>query len=266
MRYDFRRITVLILTMSLIILAACGPNLAKLGEKSPEEQFVFGKELFYDEDYENAQIVFERTARLNIIADFADSIQFLLAESYFKTKKYILAQSEYERLIQYMPGSSLVRDAKFQIGMCYYNLSPRPTLDQEYTDKAIKAFNDFLVDYPLDETYGVICNEKIIELRNRIAEKYYLNGDLYRKMGDYESSIIYFDIVLKEYYDSPIAARTLVQKADSFYKMDKLEEAQETLQIFLENFPEHELFPRVQLRMDEVKTAIAKTDSLSVPY
>lgn len=267
------RIFLIVLTVLLTASAlSCGPNFSKLRDMPPEEQFRYGKELFEKEDYESAQIVFDRVARLNIISDFADSVQFLLAETYFETEQFILAQSEYERLTKNMPGSDLVKPSLYKIGLCYYRLSPSAPLDQDYTEKAIQYFTSFLAEYPLDADYTESVNGKLVEMQNKIAEKQFLNGDLYRKMGDYDAAIMYFDMLLREHYRSPSAPKTLISKADTYFRMKKFTESQETYQIFIENFPDHELSAKAREKMAEVRKELAKTavpakvDSLEFPY
>ncbi len=244
----------------------CGPNLKKIGEKPAEEQYLEGKRLFEEGDYTNSVIVLDRVARLNIISKFADSTQYYLAESHFMAKSYILAQSEYERLIRNMQGSPLVKHAMFKIGLCYFNLSPVAALDQEYSAKAQRAFRDFADSYPLDEDYSEQVNGYLTELKEKNAEKLYHNGDLYRKMGDYESALIYLNMVLVEHYDTKAAPKSLFKKAECYDRMEKYEEAKEALQIFLENFPDHEFLPKVNEKMTKIRAALAKADTTRVPY
>jgi len=261
MRLIIRHIGIISICFLIAALEYCGPSLKKIREMTPAEKFATGKKLFNDGDYSNAQLAFDMLTRLNIITNYSDSAQFLLAESYYNAESFILAQSEYQRLVQVMPGSPLVKDSYFKIGMCYYKLSPKATLDQEYTLKALRAFQQFLEEYPLDQDYTDEVNDNIQTLRGKLAEKDFLSGDLYRRMGEPESAIIYYDFVLREYYDTPIAAKTLYHKARAFEKLKKYEDMQETLQIFIENFPNHELYPKASNKMNEIKAIIAKTDT-----
>ncbi|MFC1561442.1 outer membrane protein assembly factor BamD [candidate division KSB1 bacterium] len=250
----------------MFIMVTCSPNVTALRNAPPEEQFAFGKQLFEREDYLNAQIMFDRLARLNIISEYADSTQYYLAESYYLTNEFILAQSEYMRLIQRMPGSPLARDSMFKIGLCFYNMSPRPTLDQEYTESAMRAFVQYLSTFPDDTEYRDEVDRYILELRGKLAEKDFYNAEIYRKMGDYESAVIYYDVVLGEYYDTEVAARALYRKAQALLELERFSDAQEALQIFLRNFPEHELIFEVNEKMLEIKADISKIDTLNLQF
>jgi len=266
MRGFMRHIMRITAVFPVVLLLTCGPNVYKMKDMPPREQFHIAKELFYKGDFANAQIVFDRIARLNIVSEFSDSAQYLLAESYYNQKSYILAESEYERLIKSLPGSPLVKDAQYKIGMCYYNLSPAPPLDQENTYKALRAFNQFLLYYPSDADYSGVILDNIAALNNKLADKQYYNGHLYYKMGNYTSAIIYFDTILRDYYNAPVASKALYEKSLCLKKLRKYNEARETLQIFIEQFPDDPLIARVNRQMAEIKNVIAKNDTVRFSF
>ncbi|MBU0517461.1 outer membrane protein assembly factor BamD [bacterium] len=76
-----------------------------------------------------------------------DSAQYMLAECHFMMKEYIIAESEYNRLMRNFPESSLFDDAWFKIILCNFYMSPYYQLDQKYTERAVQAVRDFLDEY-----------------------------------------------------------------------------------------------------------------------
>lgn len=269
-----RKTTIVVFVLSVIfVFTLCGTNLYNLGELPPSDLFVLGKEYYFEkEDYDSAQILFNRIARLGIVTDYADSAQFLLAESYFKLGNYILAESEYDRLIRTRLRSPLVPYSRYMIGMSYYNLSPSAVLDQEYTNKAIEAFQEFIYDAGSQQTPALIdeAYQRLIELHARLAEKDYLSGVLYRKMGFYDAAIKYLDysmishsVLISGELIGPleIIPKAQYEKGECYIKLDRFTDAQEAFQSIIDNFPDHYLVKRARDKLTAVKVEAAKADT-----
>jgi len=165
-----------------------------------------------------------------------DSAQFYLGECNYRMKQYIVAASEYERLIEHYPYSGLVESAKYQIGMCYFKLSPHYGLDQEYSQKCLDEFQEFTEYYTESPLLPDVMN-KILEIRNKMAKKAYASGELYFKMHDYESANIYFDTVLESYYDTEYAPKALLKKGESFLRMKQDDKAAVVFAKLQEKYP-----------------------------
>ncbi len=188
-----------------------------------EEYYEYAKELYDDEDY------FEATNEFTVVilrypgSSVADSAQFYLAMSHYDLEEYIISAAEFSKLMNNMSRSPLVPDATYMLGMSYYQMSPRPALDQEYTEKALRAFQLFIEDFPGHEKREEV-ERRLLELREKMAEKYYLNAELYRAMLWINSSVIYYDIVLERYYDTSWADDAMLGKANTLIDMEAFDE------------------------------------------
>jgi len=254
----------------------CGSNLANLSDLQPNEIFELGKKYFYeDKDYENSRILFDRISRLGIVTSYADSAQFLLAESQFMMENYIIAQSEYERLIRIRQRSLLVPISRYMVGMCYYNLSPKASLDQDYTMKAIDSFQQFVINPGRGTDPQIITNstDRIIELYEKLAEKDYNSGVLYRKMRLYSAALEYLDDAMYNY--SYILSNRMVpplkiipkaqfEKGECYIKLNQFKEAQESFQAVIDNFPQHYLVERAREKVSMIKLKIAAADTSGI--
>ncbi len=218
---------------------------------TPEEYFKYAMELYTDEDY------FEATNEFTIIilrfsgSSVADSAEYYLGMSHYDMAEYIISAAEFEKLINNMSQSPLVADAQYMLGKSFYEMSPRPSLDQEYTIKALKAFQIFVEDFPTHPKRNEI-EQKLLELREKLAEKAYLNAELYRKMLRWKSSIIYYDIVLEKYYDTEWVDDALLGKAITYMDLDEWEKAREQLLILKEKFPDTDLSYSVERNLRKV--------------
>lgn len=222
-----------------------------------EERMEYGMKLFEKGKYFDAKTQF-RVITLshsgNIIAAKA---QFYLGECHFNMKEYIIAASEYERLIKVYPGSEWVDDAKYKLGLSYFKLSPKYALDQEYTLKAITQFQEFLEDYP-NSPLAEEVEKHLLAARNKLARKVYESAEIYRKMAYYNSANIYYNKVLEEYYDTPYAPQAQYWIGECNRKMKKYVEALEAFDEFMKKYPDHEWMPRVRNKVKQTRQDYAK--------
>ena len=232
----WRKGTLLLVLVLTALLGACSGRKLRPG-LTPEERLKVAKQMFEEGHYLDAKTQFQVIVVGASGTAVADEAQYYLAECYFRLKDYVTAVAEYQRLIRMYPNSPWVDDAQFKVGLCYYKLSPKPGLDQEFTHKAIEAFQIFLEDYP-DSELRPKAEEYLKKCREKLAEKEFKAGELYRKMGYHKSALIYFDLVLQEYYDTSWARKALYWKARELEKLGRLEEALEAYQSYLRRYPQ----------------------------
>ena len=200
------------LSLIAIVLIISGCSLPKDTTKmTADEHFKYALELYNDEDYFEAENQFRTITMRYSGQPIADDAQFYLAETYFQKEEYLVAASEYSRLVQSMPNSPYVEEAFFKIGLSYYHLSPRPELDQSFTHKAIRRFKDFISDYP-GSKHVPEAEKYIRELRNKLARKMLESAYIYRRMEEFDSAIIYLNLLLERYYDTDVVGEALYEK------------------------------------------------------
>src|SRR5262249_36720928 len=147
---------------------------------------------------------------------------------------------EYQALQRNFRSSPLVADAMFRIGMSYYDLSPRSTLDQTYTKKAIESFQSFIDLFPANQQVP-LAEEKIRELNNKLSQKLYDGGKLYMKMEYYKSAIKYFDAVMDQYHDTPYAEPAHLEKVKALMARKHFAEAGQEVDKFIGKYPHSSL-------------------------
>jgi len=203
--------------------------------RNSRDRFDIAKKFFNEGSYVKAQ------ENLKIIAyekgvEYADSVQYLLAECYYKMEQFILAASEYGDIIRYTPSSKLVPEARFKIGYCYSEISPNSSLDQNYTLKAIVEFQNFIEYFPTHEKARE-AEKMIIELRNKLAEKEYNTAILYTKMSKYRSALVYFNSVLEKFHDSKFADLAQLEIIRIYIMQEKKALAKNEIEKFLIKYP-----------------------------
>jgi outer membrane protein assembly factor BamD len=229
---------------------------------TPEARLKHAIELFNKGHYLDAK------TELTIIvlnypgSSVVDEAQYYLAESHFKLKEYILAAAEYEKLIRNYPDSKYADKARYKIGLCYYELSPNYGLDQKYTLKAIDEFQRFLEDYP-NSPLRKDVEAKLKKSREKLAKKDYKAAELYRKMGEWRAAQIYYQSVEEKYYDTSFGPKALFWIGVAQMHQDKLDEAEVTLQSYLNKFPKGDYAARAKRYLKQIakrkKTQAKKT-------
>jgi len=240
-------VCILIIVMLLFGCSGRSPE----SDWTSEEYYHFAKEKYEDEDYFEAIREFTVVILRYAGSAVADSAQYYLAMSHYNLDEYIISAAEFNKLVNNMSESPLLQDAQYMLAESYYQMSPRAELDQEYTWRSQKEFQIFLEDFPRHEKREEV-EKRIVELREKLAEKHWRNAELYRKMREFSSSIIYFDIVLNRYYDSDFADDAQYGKAVVYYDMEDYTKAKEELLIFKDKFSDSDIIAEVNETLQEL--------------
>jgi len=223
---------------------------------SAEERLALAKKMFANKDYFEAKQQFKIVTLNNPGAAFVDEAQFLLAESHFYSKEYILAADEYNRLVRVYPKSKWVDDAQFKVGVCDYKLSPKPALDQTYTERAVDNLQQFIEEFPNSDLIPEA--ERLLHVcRGKLSEKDYKAGVLYRKMGDYYAASVYFESVTTNYYDTKYAEDAYFWDAECLYRQDLINEARTAFEELLRKYPKTQHAAKVKERLETIAAALA---------
>jgi len=220
------------------VLIGCGSS-EETAVVTPEQRFEQAKALFDDEDYQEAISEFTVITLQYQGSAVAADAQFYLAESRFQREEYLLAAFEFGVLRRNYPASPRASEAQYKIGFCYYNLSPRSSLDQKYTRRAIDEFQSF-VEYNPNSEFALDAEAKINELTSRLAKKQYDVARLYETMGYSRSALLSYDVVIEKFHDTEYAPLAYLDKADLLISREQWEEARVTIQAFLSKYPQSE--------------------------
>lgn len=219
---------------------------------SPEEAFRYIHRLYQKGKYTEAVEGFEFYTLNFSGSSKVDSAQLLLGEAHQKLKEYILAANAFSELVRRFPNSPLVPEAIWREGYCYYLLSPPSHLDQEYTLKAISTLQNFIDAYPQLRSRVLEAQTIIEKCRAKLGEKTYRSAEIYLKLNQLEAAIIYFQEVVDRYYDTDWAPLALIKLAEIYRSRHQDNEAEETLKIFLERYPDSPLADQARVNLQAV--------------
>ncbi|MBN1998888.1 outer membrane protein assembly factor BamD [candidate division KSB1 bacterium] len=226
---------------------------------SPDDRISVALKMYEKKDYLDAKTQFRIITLSHGGSTIAAKAQYYLALCHFRLKEYILAASEFERLLKVFPNSEYVDDAKYMLGMSYFKLSPKFSLDQEYTYKAITQFQEFMEDYYTSPLVGDV-EKKLLEARSKLAHKVYAAASQYRRMGNFEAAIVYYNLTLERFYDSKYAPPAQFYLGECHRKLGEYKKSSEAFQLFLAKYKGHELAQQARLLLEKM-TKRAEPDS-----
>jgi outer membrane protein assembly factor BamD len=222
---------------------------------------------FYEKGkYSKAQILFDDLATKYRGRAEAEDLYYFLAYTNYRLKDYTSARFHFRRFAETYPASPRAEECRFMSAYCYYVESPRSTLDQDNTRKAIDELQLFVNIYP-DSERAQEAAELIQNLRDKMEKKAFDNAKLYYNMGsadDYRAAVIALENVLKTYPDTKYAEEIefLMTKSQYLYADNSYPNRQEERFNQAIDYYNHfvELYPESKFRSeaDDLKESSEK--------
>ncbi len=211
----------------------------------PEPTLALADQYYEEGNYFQASTLYELVLSHYRGRSEAERIYYRYADTHFRLGKYVTAVYYFERFSLTYANSELRELSDFMIANSYYELSPSFRLDQQYTEKAITAYQQFVNYHPTSERVGK-ANDIIDELRRKQEKKAFDGAELYYNMGNYKSALHSFQNILKDYPETPDAERIryLIVKAsydlahNSYYekKEERFEDVITNFDIFKKHY------------------------------
>ena len=209
------------------------------------------------EKFLQAQSDFKYVVMRGTGSDLGDDAQYYLGEAFFRNKEYLLAVAEYEKLTRRMAFSPFVEDARFKICEAYRIESPKYYHDQEYTEKALERFQEFLDDFP-NSNLNDEALASIESLREKLGLKLYETGILYMKLDEFESAKMTFQTLIDMYYDTDMIQFAYQGMVKALARNKQIDEANAFLSKHKGRLVESELYADAQKTIDKMKKVVSK--------
>lgn len=193
--------TVFLIAIIATLLTSCSPYQKLLKSSDYNLKYEKAVEYYNNEDYYRAQTLFDEIVPIFKGTNKSEKIMYLYADCHYKQRDYILAAYYFDNYAKTFPFADSTQVAQYYAAYCYYLNSPKPSLDQSDTYKAINAMQDFINKYPKN-IYVEQANNYIELLRAKLEQKAYDNARLYYKLGDYQSASIALKNNLKDFPDT----------------------------------------------------------------
>ncbi|MBS0010982.1 MAG: outer membrane protein assembly factor BamD [Bacteroidales bacterium] len=249
------RIQVFILLILAVLASACGEYEKLLKSTDFEAKKEKAKEYFDEGRYvRSSELLSQILPRYRATGE-AEELNWLNARCYYNMRDYMMAGTTYKIFADTYPYSEHAEEATFMTAYCDYLLSPRPELDQAYTNSAIEAFTFFQRRFPGSDKVDE-ARKLINELQDKLVEKSYINARLYYDLKDYRAAVVALDNSLKDYPNTKHREELMFLKLESSYlyalnsvaekQPERFQTALDDYYTFIEEFPDSEFTSEVK--------------------
>ena len=175
---------------------------------------------YENEDYARSLQLFE-----SILTSFNDlkkseDVYYYYIYSNFYMKDYITAAYHFSNFNLKFPLSDKKEEMSFMLAHCQYLQSPRYTLDQENTYKALNSLQQFSTEYPNSSRMEEV-NQMVISLNEKLQKKEFEIVKLYYQTGKFPSAIYAIDEFLNHFPETDYVEDLNFIQLQSYYELGK---------------------------------------------
>ena len=196
---------VLVLLAFITLLTAGCPSLWKTGvvksDATPSELYQDAEDRFQKKNYTEAVQLYERLKSAYPDFEKIPRVYVRIADSFFHDGKYEEAVSRYRQFLELYPNHEDKNQAKYNIGMCFFNQIKNTDLDDTMVRKAEQAFKE-VVDDPDAGQLKAKAEEKYKDCRTKLAEKELYKARTYLTLKKYTAAKMAAQRILDEYPNS----------------------------------------------------------------
>jgi len=183
--------------VSVVLLSACSEYQKVYNGKDPEAKYKMAWKYYEAGKYRKADQLFSQISGIYKRKPAYQRLLFAHAMSLYNMKYYVSAGEKFRKFTQLYPESSKAEEAAYYIVLAYKQLSPKYSVDQAYTERAMLEVDNFLKNYPFSK-YKDEVNEINSELQYKLEKKYFEIAKLYYNLDRYKAAIRSFNNYLVE--------------------------------------------------------------------
>ncbi|PCE63668.1 outer membrane protein assembly factor BamD [Sediminicola luteus] len=242
----------LVLIGAVALFTSCNEYQKVLKNPSVKPKYDMALKYYEEGDFKRANRLLEQIAPKYVGKPQGERIIFFFADSYYKIKDYNFASYQFDRFVKSYPESDKLIEASFLAAKSTFMLSPKYSLDQTETDKALNKLQVFINSYPNSE-FTAEANAMAQELSGKKEKKALEIAKQYNKIGAFDyprlkSAITAFDNFLSDYSGSVHREEALYYRFEASCRLamnstllkrkERLENAKEHYAALIKYFPE----------------------------
>jgi len=257
--------------LTVIVFNSCSEYSKVLNKGLNTDKYKLAVELYDKGEYKKAIGLFEKLVGPYAGKPQMERIQYMIANSYYETGDYSLSSYYFSKFLTNYPKSTKVDEATFLSAKSYYLASPKYSLDQQDTDKALSAFQDYIDRYP-NSDLATEANKYYRELIFRLEKKDFEVAKQYYHMEKYNAAITAFDTFNEEHLGSTLKEEAMYLKFKASFdlgmksilvkKEKRLKDAQLASAKFKRAFPESSKLKEINQLDAQIEKEILKTKEL----
>ncbi|HEY4340110.1 MAG TPA: outer membrane protein assembly factor BamD [Steroidobacteraceae bacterium] len=241
---NFRTPLIALATVAVLALGGCG-NKTKELIGNADKLYETAKKASDNGNYRDAITYYEQLEARFPFSNPARQGQLDLMYAYYKNREPESAIDQADQFIRENPAHPRVDYAYYIKGLTQFERNPnflerwfhadlsyRPPIDAR---KSFQAFQTLLQRFPKSE-YAEDSRQRMIFLRNRLANYEVYVADYYLRRGAYVGAINRCKYTIENYDGAPQVRRALEIMADSYDKLGMKDLAAESQKVLKENY------------------------------
>jgi outer membrane protein assembly factor BamD len=199
MFFKMKRFFILAIVVSAFY--SCNEYQKVLKNEDIKAKYELAEKYFDEGDFKRANRLFEQIAPKYVGKPQGERVMFFLATTYFKRKDYNMAGYQFERFVKSYPKSDKITEATFLSAKSYYELSPKYSLDQADTDKALIKLQNF-INANTESKFYEEANAMAKELTTKKERKAFEIMKQYNKLGEFNYDMLKSAVAASENFVS----------------------------------------------------------------
>ena len=250
------------------LLSSCSGINKVLKNKDPEYKLRMAEQYFVKKKYNFAQALYE-----DIMPNFKGTALF--EDMYYKyaycayyQKDYLNAENLFKNFLEVFPNSAKAEELDYMRAYCYYKMSPKVSLDQSNTVRAMGLLQTFINTHP-SSARNKEANELIDICRDKLEEKERLAAQLYYNLGQFRAAGVSYTTLLNNFPDSEKGDEYKLMVIKSYFKfaelsvdekkVERYEQVIAECNDFIDRFPDSKLVKDVERYISLTNNNIKKT-------
>ncbi|MBI1341387.1 MAG: outer membrane protein assembly factor BamD [Terrimonas sp.] len=239
----------------LITVSSCGGINKILKNPDPAYKLRMAEQYYVKKKYTYAQTLFEDVLPYyNGKPEFED-IYYKFAYCAYYQEDYLSADYNFKKFIEIFPNSSRSEEIDFMRAYTYYKQSPKPSLDQTNTIKAMGMMQAFINTHP-NSSRNKEATEIIDICRQKLEVKDFNSAQLYFDLGQFRAAGVAFTSLINDYPESPKTDEYKLMVIKAYYnyaelsiiekKQERYEKVIEECNDFTDRFPGSKLLKEAE--------------------
>lgn len=245
----------LIICFLVVFLLSCKSEFEALRTSNQPEKIYKAANDYYDKkEYDRAIALYDIVIQFYRGKKEAEDLFYKYAYAHYNINDFILASTYFKNFATTFTNSPNKIEADFMSSYSNYKLSPNYKLDQSYTEKAILGFEQFINSYPGTER-AEEANRLIDDMRKKLEQKSFEQGNLYYKIGQYQAAMVSFQSTLKDFPETKKAEeiRFLILESSFILATNSIFEKKE--ERFTETMEHYKAFAKKHPNSKKIKEA-----------
>ncbi|MBI3029031.1 MAG: tetratricopeptide repeat protein [Candidatus Rokubacteria bacterium] len=234
----------------LLLLGGCGIFTQRPEPIPPAAELYERGEFELDRRrYEDARTNFKRIVERHPDSSLAPRARFLMGEAYYREAEFDKAVKEFEAFMSFYPSHMIADLVQYRLAMSYYDQMKPVEQDQALTQKAMDQFKRLVKEYP-ESRYATNALAYIDICRGRLAQKELWVANYYWVQGNVVAVRQRLELILKDYPRTLVIPETLFLLAEVNARDGLPDETTKILRRLVEEYPYTEWGRRAAQRLN----------------